>query len=178
VKIREFPVLDRRQGTENIYVDSIKASGRTILTRIIGQQNAAENRTSDTGWRQCGNCLSIVFDHQIAKFLIKNGYEMVNSLAGRSQWTPGLTYEPSSPVRKLESWIRIPLRTWTSACAFIPSLCFLVCGYRQCDRLIPVQGVMSRVDKIKKVNAWPRPNKNGLWSHKLLLLLYSLARRY
>jgi hypothetical protein len=51
--------------------------------------------------------------------------------------SPGLRHEPSSPSRILGSWVWIPLEAWISAC---------VCS---CDGLIPVQGVVSIVYRLR-----------------------------
>jgi hypothetical protein len=46
-------------------------------------------------------------------------------LISRSLWPRGLGHELSSPAWTLGSWVRIPLESWMSVCAFI--LCCHVC---------------------------------------------------
>jgi hypothetical protein len=61
-----------------------------------------------------------------------------NIHTGRSQWPRSLRHELSSIAWTLGSWVRIPLKAWTSVlCAFILCLCCSLCKERPCDGLIP-----------------------------------------
>jgi hypothetical protein len=45
----------------------------------------------------------------------------------RSRWPRGLRHEPSSPARKLGSWVRIPLKEWMDVCVCVYSVFVLSC---------------------------------------------------
>jgi hypothetical protein len=52
---------------------------------------------------------------------------------GRSEWPRGLRHEMSSLARTLESWVRVPLKTWMFVCVSL-CLCFpLPVGYKYGD---------------------------------------------
>jgi hypothetical protein len=68
----------------------------------------------------------------------------------RSHWPRSLRYELSSLARTLGSGVRIPFKTWMCVW-FILCLCCSVCRWRSCDGLIPVQGVLPIVYKVKKL---------------------------
>jgi hypothetical protein len=57
------------------------------------------------------------FDHRVS-FASMNSFKLLK-MASRSQWPRGLKREVSSLARKLGSLVRIPLKAWMSACAFI-----------------------------------------------------------
>jgi hypothetical protein len=56
---------------------------------------------------------------------------------GRSQWPRGLRHEPSSPARKLGSWIRIQLKAWMSVCVYSVFVLLLCVGSCLNNDLIP-----------------------------------------
>jgi hypothetical protein len=57
-----------------------------------------------------------------------------------SQWPTGLTHVLSSAARTLGSWIRVPLEAWMCVRVFL--CCVVLCRYRPCVGLIPVQGFL------------------------------------
>jgi hypothetical protein len=61
----------------------------------------------------------------------------------RSQWQRGLKHKPSSLVRKLGSWVRIPLEACMSV--FIRFSAFLCAGSYHAKGWSPVQGVIPTV---------------------------------
>jgi hypothetical protein len=68
----------------------------------------------------------------------------------RIQWPRGLRHEPSSPVRTLGPWFRIPLDAWMSVCVY--SVCVVLCvGSGFVTGWAPVQGVQPTVYRIKKL---------------------------
>jgi hypothetical protein len=50
-----------------------------------------------------------------------------------SQWPCGLRHEPSSPVRMLGSWIRIPVKAWMSVCVYSVLFCVQVAALWRAD---------------------------------------------
>jgi hypothetical protein len=52
-----------------------------------------------------------------------------------SQWPRGLRNELSSPAQTLGSWVRIPLETWMSVCAYSVSVlfCARIAALRRAD---------------------------------------------
>jgi hypothetical protein len=68
--------------------------------------------------------------------------------------------KPSSLARTLESWVRIPLKTWMSACLY--SVCVVLCvGSGLATGWSPVQGVLLTVYGIKKLKKRPRSTKGS-----------------
>jgi hypothetical protein len=48
--------------------------------------------------------------------VIKINLNMADLQSSRSQWPRGLRHDPSSPPRKLGSWVRISLEAWMFVC--------------------------------------------------------------
>jgi hypothetical protein len=74
----------------------------------------------------------------------------------RSQWPRGLRHEQPSPIRTLESCVRIQFEAYLSAFILFVLLCIgsgLAAGWS------PVQGVPSAVYRIKKLKIGKSPTK-------------------
>jgi hypothetical protein len=56
---------------------------------------------------------------------VSNLYYSVNTC--RLHWPPGLRHELSSPAQTLGSWVRSPLKTWTSVCVYSVLVLSCVC---------------------------------------------------
>jgi hypothetical protein len=78
----------------------------------------------------------------------------------RPHWPRGLRYELPSLARKLGSWVRIPLKSSMSVlCACVPWMCCSVVRQRPCNGLIPAQGVLPTLYRIKKLKKPLRPTR-------------------
>jgi hypothetical protein len=66
--------------------------------------------------------------------------------------TGGLRHEPSSPARKLGSWVRISLEAWMFVCVRLFCVCVVLCvGRGLATGWSPVQGVLPTVYRIKEL---------------------------
>jgi hypothetical protein len=72
--------------------------------------------------KNCGAIpsLPLRLHFRVLNFLITQGQLC------RSQRSLGLRHEPSSPARKLESWVPIPLEAWLSVCVYSMFVLFYV----------------------------------------------------
>jgi hypothetical protein len=67
------------------------------------------------GWRR----------ETLEQYEIEYKFSYTEAMEGRSQWPRSLSYELSSPIETLGSWVRIPLKAWMSV--YVYSVFVLFC---------------------------------------------------